>query len=162
MARRKKPQESGDWLFPKADTPAKLKSQSSLLDVVDNVLNRGAVLNGDVVLGVANVDLIYVKLSVLLAALDKVTKRDPVFKPVAAGHEKRKTRRNALNARAVDFRYRLCTALCMTEYKNTPDNPNSDPRDREPADEAPATPPTSRSPCRCRIRPSANRRRRTQ
>ena len=28
----------------------------------------------------------------------------------------------------------------MPEYKNTPDNPNSDPRDREPADEAPATP----------------------
>ena len=28
----------------------------------------------------------------------------------------------------------------MTQYNNTPDNPNSDPRDREPADEAPATP----------------------
>jgi hypothetical protein len=28
----------------------------------------------------------------------------------------------------------------MTKYKNTPDNPDSDPRDREPADEAPATP----------------------
>ena len=28
----------------------------------------------------------------------------------------------------------------MTEYKNTPEKPNSDPRDREPADEAPATP----------------------
>jgi hypothetical protein len=28
----------------------------------------------------------------------------------------------------------------MTIYRNTSDNPNSDPRDREPADEAPATP----------------------
>lgn len=28
----------------------------------------------------------------------------------------------------------------MPEYNNTPDNPNSDPRDREPADEAPETP----------------------
>ena len=28
----------------------------------------------------------------------------------------------------------------MPEYKNTPDKPNSDPRDREPADEAPETP----------------------
>jgi len=28
----------------------------------------------------------------------------------------------------------------MTDYKHTPDNPNSDPRDRDPADEAPATP----------------------
>jgi hypothetical protein len=31
-------------------------------------------------------------------------------------------------------------APCMTEYKNTPEKPNSDPRDRDPADEAPATP----------------------
>jgi hypothetical protein len=30
--------------------------------------------------------------------------------------------------------------MCMPEYKNTPDKPNSDPRDREPADEAPETP----------------------
>ena len=75
MARRKKPPESGDWLFPKPNS-GEAEDQSSLLDVLDNVLNRGAVLNGDVVLGVANVDLIYVKLSVLLAAFDKVTKRD--------------------------------------------------------------------------------------
>ena len=68
------------------------EEQSSLLDVLDNVLNRGAVLNGDVVLGVANVDLIYVKLSVLLAAFDKVTKHDPVFKPVAAGGPKQRKR----------------------------------------------------------------------
>jgi Gas vesicle protein len=57
--------------------------QSSLLDVVDNVLNRGAVLNGDIVLGVANVDLVYVKLSVLLAAVDKVIRREPIFRAVA-------------------------------------------------------------------------------
>jgi hypothetical protein len=28
----------------------------------------------------------------------------------------------------------------MPKYRNTPDKPNSDPRDREPADEAPETP----------------------
>jgi hypothetical protein len=91
MARRKK-QTSGDWLFPKLTDAGGDDVQSSLLDVVDNVLNRGAVLNGDVMLGVANVDLIYVRLSVLLAALDKVTQRDPIFRPVAAG-PKRKTRK---------------------------------------------------------------------
>ena len=91
-------------------------------------------------LGVANVDLVYVKLSVLLAAFDKVTKRDPIFKPVAApGAESERDAAKALS-RAIAFRYRSCTVLCMTEYKNTPDKPNSDPRDREPADEAPATP----------------------
>ena len=74
MARRTKPDEPGDWLFPNAAASAEVDDRSSLLDVLDNVLNRGAVVNGDIVLGVANVDLIYVKLSVLLAALDKVVK----------------------------------------------------------------------------------------
>jgi Gas vesicle protein len=90
MARRRKPRGSGDWLFPALD--ADVDDRSSLLDVVDSVLNRGAVLNGDIVLGVANVDLIYVKLSVLLAAFDKATRRTPVFTPVAA-RPKRKTKR---------------------------------------------------------------------
>jgi uncharacterized phosphosugar-binding protein len=83
MARRKKPQESAE----DAD------SRSSLLDVVDNVLNKGAVVKGDVVLGVANVDLIYVKLSVLLAAFDKATKHNPIFMPVAAGPKKKRRKR---------------------------------------------------------------------
>jgi hypothetical protein len=47
-------------------------SDSSLLDVVDNVLNRGVVVSGDVMLGVANVDLIYLRLSLLLCAADRV------------------------------------------------------------------------------------------
>jgi hypothetical protein len=84
MARRRKMPETGDWLFPNVTRAAQDEEQSSLLDVLDNVLNRGAVLTGDIVLGVADVDLIYVKLSVLLAALDKVTRRDPVFKAIAA------------------------------------------------------------------------------
>ena len=95
MARRRKTPESGDWLFPNATRASHDEEQSSLLDVVDNVLNRGAVLTGDIVLGVADVDLIYVKLSVLLAALDKVTRRDPIFRPVAAGPRKAPKRASA-------------------------------------------------------------------
>ena len=34
----------------------------------------------------------------------------------------------------------------MTEYKHTTEKPKSDPRDREPADEAPATPTDEPSP----------------
>ena len=83
---------SGDWLLPNLTTSQQVEEQSSLLDVLDNVLNRGLMVNGDLVLGVANVDLIYVKLSVLLAALDKVTKNDPVFKPVAAGPKRKRGR----------------------------------------------------------------------
>jgi len=89
---RKRRQESGDWLFPNVTSSNEPDHESSLLDVVDNVLNKGAVLNGDVVLGVANVDLIYAKLSVLLAAIDKVTK-DPALKPVAAGPRRKRTRK---------------------------------------------------------------------
>lgn len=71
-ARRKPPKRSDDWLFPKAAIGSDSEEESSLLDVVDSLLNKGVVVNGDVVLGVANVDLIYAKLSVLLAALDRI------------------------------------------------------------------------------------------
>ncbi len=45
---------------------------ASLLDLVDNLLNRGVVVSGDVVLGLAGVDLVYLRLSLLLAAADRV------------------------------------------------------------------------------------------
>jgi hypothetical protein len=47
-------------------------ADASLLDVVDNLLNKGVVLSGDVVLGLAGVDLIDVRLSVLLCAADRI------------------------------------------------------------------------------------------
>jgi gas vesicle protein GvpA/GvpJ/GvpM family len=73
---------SDDWLFPALATSSDVGVESSLLDVVDNVLNKGMLLNGDLILGVANVDLIYAKLSVLLAALDKITD-ERIFRPIA-------------------------------------------------------------------------------
>jgi hypothetical protein len=45
---------------------------ASLLDVVDNLLNRGVVLNAEITLALANVDLVYVRLSALLCAADRV------------------------------------------------------------------------------------------
>jgi hypothetical protein len=45
---------------------------ASLLDVVDNALNKGVVLSGDVTLALAQVDLVYLRLSVLLCAADRV------------------------------------------------------------------------------------------
>jgi hypothetical protein len=70
-ARRRSGSVGDDWLFPKFATKSAV-AEASLLDVIDNVLNHGVVLHGDLILGVANVDLIYAKLSVLLAALDKI------------------------------------------------------------------------------------------
>ena len=51
-------------------------SDSSLLDVLDNLLNRGVVLNADIILALANVDLVYLKLSALLCAADRVLSDD--------------------------------------------------------------------------------------
>lgn len=46
--------------------------EASLLDVVDNALNKGVVLSGDLTLALAHVDLVYVRLSLLLCAADRV------------------------------------------------------------------------------------------
>jgi hypothetical protein len=45
---------------------------STLLDVVDNLLNRGVVVNAEVILALADVDLVYLRLSLLLGAADRV------------------------------------------------------------------------------------------
>jgi hypothetical protein len=47
-------------------------ADDSLLDVVDNLLNKGVVLTGDVILGLAGIDLVYVRLSALLCAADRI------------------------------------------------------------------------------------------
>ena len=44
----------------------------SLLDLVDSLLDKGVVLDGEVVLGLADVDLVYVRLGLLLAAADRI------------------------------------------------------------------------------------------
>jgi hypothetical protein len=46
-----------------------LAQQVTLLELVDRVLNKGVVLTGDITLAVADVDLVYVGLRVLLASV---------------------------------------------------------------------------------------------
>jgi hypothetical protein len=45
---------------------------ASLLDILDNVLTKGVVVTGDLVLGVADVDLVYLRVSAILCAADRV------------------------------------------------------------------------------------------
>jgi hypothetical protein len=52
------------------------RSDASLLDVIDSLLNKGVVLNADVILALANVDLVYLRLSALLCAADRVMLRE--------------------------------------------------------------------------------------
>jgi hypothetical protein len=44
--------------------------QVTLLEVLDRVLNKGVVISGDIVISVADVDLIYLGLKVLLSSVE--------------------------------------------------------------------------------------------
>jgi hypothetical protein len=46
-----------------------LAQQITLVELVDRVLNKGVVVAGDITLAVADVDLVYVGLRVLLASV---------------------------------------------------------------------------------------------
>jgi hypothetical protein len=48
------------------------EADASLLDLIDSLLNQGVVLNGEVILSLASVDLVYLRLSALLCAADRV------------------------------------------------------------------------------------------
>ena len=52
-------------------------SDISLLETVDHLLNQGVVITGEVVIGLAGVDLIYLRLSAVLCAADRVLPREP-------------------------------------------------------------------------------------
>ena len=45
---------------------------ASLLDIVDHVLTKGVVVTGDLMLGVADIDLVYVRISAVLCAADRI------------------------------------------------------------------------------------------
>lgn len=49
--------------------------QLSLSELVNRVLDRGAVISGDVVISVAGIDLVYVGLRVLLSSVESMRAR---------------------------------------------------------------------------------------
>jgi hypothetical protein len=53
-------------------TRAEEEQELTLLDLLDRVLDKGVVLSGDVTLSVADVDLVYVGLRVLLSSVDAI------------------------------------------------------------------------------------------
>jgi len=75
-ARRRRASDGmGDGYLPPPPGDADLildGAEASLLDIVDNVLNKGVVLSGDLTIGLAQVDLVYARLSLLLCAADRV------------------------------------------------------------------------------------------
>jgi len=53
-----------------------LQHQVTLLELVDRVLNKGVVLSGDITLSVADVDLVYVGLRVLLSSVARLEEQN--------------------------------------------------------------------------------------
>lgn len=47
-------------------------ADASLLEIIDHVLNKGVMVHGEVILGVAGVDLVYLRLSAVLCAADRL------------------------------------------------------------------------------------------
>jgi hypothetical protein len=50
------------------------EQETSLLEVLDHVLNAGVILHGSVVISVAGVDLIYLGLNVILTSIETALK----------------------------------------------------------------------------------------
>ena len=92
-------------------------ADASLLDVVDNVLNKGVVLTGDVTLGLAQVDLVYARLSLLLCAADRVLPTESTTVPV------RKRLRRA--TRGLSARIREATSVYRAEPSHVRDVPRA-------------------------------------
>ena len=54
-----------------------LQQQVTLIELVDRVLNKGVVVTGDITLSVADVDLVYVGLRLILASVSTFEQPDP-------------------------------------------------------------------------------------
>jgi hypothetical protein len=70
---------------------------ASLLDIVDHVLTKGVVINGDLMLGVAEIDLVYLRVSAVLCAADRIL--GPKYKSSRRRHDVTPTGRLPLMAK---------------------------------------------------------------
>lgn len=82
---------------PKQATPVAYQlldaPETSLLDLIDRLLNKGVMATGDLTLGVAGIDLIYLRLSSLLCAVDRVLPPNPEEPRRRSRHRKPSTGR---------------------------------------------------------------------
>ncbi|MFL5579330.1 MAG: gas vesicle protein [Gemmatimonadaceae bacterium] len=61
-----------DFSLPSGQAAALRAQEVTLLDLLDRVIDNGVVLAGDVTISVADVDLIYLGLRVLLAPVERL------------------------------------------------------------------------------------------
>ena len=65
-----------------------LEREVTLLEILDRVLDKGVVLSGDITLSVADVDLVYVGLRVLLSSVEAAERGRRGEDPTVAGEER--------------------------------------------------------------------------
>jgi len=51
------------------------KDNITLLDILDGVLDKGVVISGDLILSIADIDLVYVNICLLVTAVENIQKR---------------------------------------------------------------------------------------
>lgn len=59
------------------------QDETSLLDILDHVLNQGAIIRGNLVISLAGVDLIYLGLDVILTSIETALKHMRIEPPSA-------------------------------------------------------------------------------
>jgi hypothetical protein len=55
--------------------------ETSLLDILDHVLNQGAIIRGNIIISLAGVDLIYLGLDVILTSVETALKHMKIEPP---------------------------------------------------------------------------------
>lgn len=57
------------------------EDETSLLDILDHVLNQGAIIRGNIIISLAGVDLIYLGLDVILTSVETALKHMRIEPP---------------------------------------------------------------------------------
>ena len=52
------------------------KKEATLVEALDRVLHKGAVVTGDIVISVADIDLVYIGLRVLVSSVETMEKHE--------------------------------------------------------------------------------------
>jgi len=65
--------------MPSPDFPLAPEDELSLAELVNRVVDKGAVISGEVVISVAGVDLLYLGLKLLLSSVETLRERSGPF-----------------------------------------------------------------------------------
>ena len=52
---------------------AQMEKEMSLLELLDRLIDKGIVISGDLVISIANIDLIYLGVKLVLSSVDKLS-----------------------------------------------------------------------------------------